>query len=74
MTMAIEVGGVIMDIVAHLIAPMFTSGGGIAIFWGIWIPLCFITIPPIHYLCRSVQELQIRIETLESQTGNKSLE
>ena len=41
---------------------IFTNGKGL---WGVWIPLCFITIPPIHYLCRRVQSLSAQLETLE---------
>lgn len=39
--------------------------------WGIWIPLCFITIPPIHYLCRHVRKLQDRIDMLEAQVAER---
>ncbi len=37
--------------------------------WGMWIPLCFITIPPIHYLCREVLHLRRKIEDLEKRLG-----
>ena len=40
----------------------FSQGPGI---WGMWIPLCFITIPAIHVLCKMVLQLQNRIEELE---------
>lgn len=32
------------------------------IFWGV---LCFLAIPPIHYLCRHVVALEKRLEKLE---------
>ena len=37
--------------------------------WGPWIPLGFITIPPIHYLCREVLRLRRKIEELEKRIG-----
>jgi len=64
-TMAFALGGAAMDIGAHLISSMFMTNGGVSMLWGMWIPLCFLTIPPIHYLCRWVRILQERIEELE---------
>ena len=37
--------------------------------WATWIPLCFITIPPVHYLCREVLRLRRKIEELEKRLG-----
>ncbi|MFO0905014.1 MAG: hypothetical protein U0939_18555 [Pirellulales bacterium] len=68
-TMAFAIGGAVMDIGAHAVSALFMKGGGVSMLWGLWIPLCFITIPPIHYLCRHVQNLQSRIESLESRLG-----
>lgn len=31
----------------------------------LWIPLCFLTIPVIHHLCREVVALQTRVSHLE---------
>jgi hypothetical protein len=59
-----------MDIGSHVLAT-FISGAGISMLWGMWIPLCFITIPPIHYLCRRVQTLQKRMEALESKLQDR---
>jgi hypothetical protein len=70
-TLAFALGGAIMDIGAHAISSMFMKGGGFSGLWGLWVPLCFITIPPIHYLCRHVQNLQGRIDALESQLGDR---
>lgn len=61
---AFAVGGAIMDIGAHTISAIFMNGGGVSMLWGMWIPLCFMTIPPIHYLCRRVRELEDRIDAL----------
>ena len=36
------------------------------IFWGV---LCFLTIPPIHYLCRHVVALEKRLAELEKSTS-----
>ena len=73
-TMAFALGGAAMDIGAHTISAFFMNGGGVSMLWGMWIPLCFITIPPIHYLCRYVINLQSRIESLESQLGTRRTE
>jgi hypothetical protein len=70
-TMAFALGGALADIGAHVISGIFMNGVGISILWGLWIPLCFITIPPIHYLCRHVQNLHKRIDALESQLGDR---
>jgi hypothetical protein len=43
--------------------------GGSAI-WAILIPLCFITIPPIHYLCREILNLRKRVEDLEKKANS----
>ena len=60
------------DIVVLGITLLFAMAGALlAIFlggqsmWGTWIPLCFITIPPIHYLCKEVLRLRRKIEELE---------
>jgi len=70
-TMGFALGGALMDIGAHTISAIFMKGGGLPMLWGIWIPLCFTTIPPIHYLCRNVRNLQKRIDALESQLGER---
>ena len=59
------------------------TGGLLTIFtevkgmWGmwipLWIPLCFMTIPPIHYLCRQVSKLSARIQELETQLSHKKV-
>lgn len=63
---AFAMGGALMDIGAHTISALFMKGTSVSMIWGMWIPLCFITIPPIHYLCRHVKNLQKRIDVLES--------
>lgn len=70
-TVAFALGGALMDIGAHVISATFMKGVGISMLWGLWIPLCFLTIPPIHYLCRHIQNLQNRIAALESQLGER---
>lgn len=49
--------------------PMLAGLSGGQSMWGMWIPLCFITIPTIHYLCREVLRLRRRIEDLERRLG-----
>ena len=69
--MAFAMGGALMDIGAHTISAIFMNSGGVSMLWGMWIPMCFITIPPIHYLCRHVQNLHQRIDALEKQLGER---
>lgn len=66
MTLAFATGGAFMEILACTISAFTKSN--IPAFWGMWIPFCFVTIPPIHYLCRRVQSLEQRIEELERKT------
>jgi len=58
------IGGALLDIGAHTISATFMKGSGVSMFWGMWIPFCFVTIPPIHYLCRRVRELEDCINKL----------
>ncbi|HEY5040699.1 MAG TPA: hypothetical protein VIK53_01725 [Verrucomicrobiae bacterium] len=52
------------------------AGSGLVIFfggsaiWGILIPLCFITIPSIHYLCQEILNLRKRVEDLEKKKNS----
>ena len=69
--LAFALGGALLDIGAHAISALFMNGSGVSMLWDIWIPLCFITIPPIHYLCRHVKNLQQRIDALESQIAER---
>lgn len=64
---AFALGGALLDILAHTVSAIWMKGSGVSMLWGMWIPLCFITIPPIHYLCRQVKNLQKRIDAMESQ-------
>lgn len=70
-TGAFALGGALMDIGAHTISAIFMQGGGMSMLWGMWVPLCFITIPPIHYLCRHIKTLEKRIDDLERQTEER---
>jgi hypothetical protein len=53
-TMFFALGGALLTI--------FT---GSASTWGMWIPLCFLVVPPVHYLCREVLRMRERIAELE---------
>lgn len=50
--------------IAILIAPSSSRFGPID---GLWIPLSFIVIPTIHYLCKEVLTLRERLEKLEKE-------
>lgn len=69
---AFAIGGALMDIGAHTISAIFMKGGGVSMLWGMWIPLCFITIPPIHYLCRRVRDLENRIDSLTQNRDDRN--
>ena len=68
---AVAIGGALMDIGAYAISGLFMKGGGVPMIWAMWIPLCFLTIPPIHFLCRYVKKLHERIDALETQLGDR---
>jgi hypothetical protein len=70
-TFGFALGGALLDIGADMLSAILGYGGGISMLWGIWIPLCFLTIPPIHYLSRLVQELQKQIDSLEARSGDR---
>ena len=38
---------------------------GFSLFWAAWVPLCFLVIPPLHFLCREFLRLQDRVSKLE---------
>ena len=65
-------GGAAMELASGTLSAIMKSGGGFPMLWGMWIPLCFITIPPIHYLCRQLQVLQKRIDELERRSSHAS--
>lgn len=58
--------GALLEIGANLLANVMKLSGGFPVLWGIWIPLCFLVIPPVHYLCRHVRRLEERIRELEA--------
>lgn len=60
-TTFIAMSGAVLSVVAN--------GPGI---WGPWILLCFITIIPIHRVCKAVVRLQDKIIELEKQIKNIS--
>ncbi len=72
MTMAFALAGAVMDIAAHTLPSILFNGVGISMLWGLWIPLCFVVIPPVHYLCRHVQKLNSRIAKLELQLADRN--
>ena len=49
-------------------AGMFTT---VPMFWAAWIPLCFLVIPLIHFLCREFLRLQERVRDLEKKLEQK---
>jgi len=63
------------DLLVLSITAIFATGGGLMFtsagqsFWGAWIPLCCLTIPPLFYLCREVVRLRRKLEALETRVG-----
>lgn len=64
------IGGALLDIGAHTLSAISMNGSGFSMLWGMWIPLCFLTIPPIHYLCRRVRDLENRLDELTKARGD----
>ncbi len=50
------------------IASPFT---GVPLIWAAWIPLCFLVIPTLHFLCRELLRLQERVSELEKKLEQK---
>lgn len=65
MATSFAIGGALMDLASHALSA-FVRGAGVGMLWGMWIPLCFFTIPAIHYLARRLQTLQTRVAQLEA--------
>jgi hypothetical protein len=40
-----------------------------AVPWGIWIPFCFLIIPPVHYLARNVLRLERHVQRLKERVA-----
>lgn len=47
------------------VASIVGSFARVPLFWGVWIPLCFLVIPTIYFLCREFLRLQERVRELE---------
>jgi hypothetical protein len=71
-TMAFALGGAVADLLGHSLI-LSRRSSSVGLLWGLWIPLCFVTIPPIHYLCRQVVSLRDRLETIERRAGDDSV-
>lgn len=64
-TLAFALGGALADLASHLLLALMGPGASMGMLWGLWIPLCFLTIPPIHFLCRKTRQLQNQVAMLE---------
>lgn len=65
-TIAFASLGALLEIGASLLPAFMERPVHIPTLWGIWIPMCFLVIPPVHYLCRHVRRLEERIRELEA--------
>ncbi len=43
----------------------FRGSGNPQMFFAVWIPFCFLTIPTIHFMAREIKALQKRVEAIE---------
>lgn len=43
----------------------FRGSGNPQMFFAVWIPFCFLTIPTIHFMAREIKALQTRVEAIE---------
>jgi hypothetical protein len=43
----------------------FRGSGNPQMFFAVWIPFCFLTIPTIHFMAREIRSLQKRVEAIE---------
>ncbi len=68
MALLFAVGGGVLDIVSrrHFGSSPF---GGVGTLWGMWIPFCFLIIPPVHYLARYVLRLERHVARLKERVA-----
>lgn len=71
-TLVFAMTGALLNIGGHLLRSLMTGQASFPMFWGMWIPLCYLVIPPVHYLCRMVIELQRRVDELEAQAKHRA--
>jgi hypothetical protein len=71
-TIVFALGGALADIASHVLAAIFNAPVGM--LWGLWIPLCFLLIPTVHYLSRQVVTLRERLDALEKRVGSGELD
>ena len=57
-------GGAVMDMAGHFLPWLVQAYIPMGLWW-LWLPFCFMTIPPLHYLCRYVTRLEDRVQQLE---------
>jgi hypothetical protein len=43
----------------------FRESGNPQMFFAVWIPFCFLTVPTIHFMAREIRSLQKRVEAIE---------
>lgn len=46
--------------------------GKFSMLWGMWIPLCFLLIPSVHYLARQSVALRKRLAAMEARLGSQT--
>jgi hypothetical protein len=72
LTTLVAVGVLLADQALSLVYPVDrgdSDGYRDAVPWGIWIPLCFLIIPPVHYLARYVLRLERHVARLKERVA-----
>ena len=72
LTTLVAVGVLLVD---QALSMVYSEGGRDsgdfrdAMPWGIWVPLCFLLIPPVHYLARYVLRLERHVQRLKERVA-----
>jgi ABC-type glycerol-3-phosphate transport system permease component len=54
-----------LTVVALDMMVTFRESGNPQMFFAVWIPFCFLTVPTIHFMAREIRSLQKRVEAIE---------
>lgn len=65
-------GFAVVGATLDIVSGFFIRGGSISMLWPVWIPLCFLIIPPVHYLCRRIRQLEDRLDELTRERPKES--
>ena len=72
LTMLVAVGVLLVELVISMVFPVgggHSVGSRGAVPWAMWVPLCFLIIPPVHYLARYVLRLERHVARLKERVA-----